>query len=97
MYLKLNNSCKGICKIWGIQILLVVSPNPTSSSLNVASNGKQIKQIRILDKTGVIRKQYSYTSGITNVTINVSDLPADLYNIQAYDGTNWVATKFIKN
>ncbi|MBI3718161.1 MAG: hypothetical protein HY252_06150 [Sphingobacteriales bacterium] len=82
----------------GGPLLLVVSPNPTSSSLNVSlSNGKEIKQIRIVDKVGAIRKQFSYASGGINIILNIADLSADLYNIQAFDGVNWVATKFIKN
>ena len=86
------SSCGG-----GGPLLLVVSPNPTNNSLNITSKSRAFKQIRIIDKTGVIKKQFSYTSGMLNATINVSDLSADLYNIQVFDGTNWTAAKFIKN
>lgn len=75
---------------------LRLSPNPTSSTLTVeALNNNEFTQIRIVDKMGKIKKQYNYAA-TKKVTINVSDLPADVYRIQAFNNNNWTTISFIK-
>ncbi|MBI3718997.1 MAG: alpha/beta hydrolase [Sphingobacteriales bacterium] len=81
----------------GGPLLLVVSPNPSSSSVKVSSGKSSFVQLRVIDKTGIVRKQFNYPSGTNIATINISDLPADVYNILAFDGINWTAVKFLKN
>lgn len=86
------STCSG-----GGPLLLAVSPNPSSSSLNVSANNMSFNKIRIIDKTGMVKKQFNYPPGTNAATINISDLSADVYNLLAFDGVNWTAVKFIKN
>lgn len=77
--------------------ILLVSLNPTGSTLNVETkNNKGFTQLRIFDKMGNLKKQFSYPSGTKRTSINVGNLPSDIYRIQVYDGNKWITTSFIK-
>jgi len=85
-------------------MVLSVSPNPTSGNLKASlfEKGKpekksSIKQIKIVDKSGTTKKQYSYGAGIQDPILNTSDLASDIYTITAFDGKTWTGAKFIKN
>ena len=84
-----------------------VSPNPTNGNIVVSTtegqkqvvkeiNQIKIYQLRIIDQLGNVKKQYRYPGGISNANINISNLPAGVYVIQAYNGKTWEATKFVK-
>jgi hypothetical protein len=72
------------------------SPNPTSGSMTVeTTDNSEFTRLRIVDKNGQIRKQYSYAA-TKKVTLNVSDLPADLYRVQVFINNQWASASFIK-
>jgi hypothetical protein len=84
-----------------------VSPNPTNGNIFISTteepkqrgkglNQVKIYQLRIIDQLGNVKKQYWYPGGITNVNVSTPTLPAGVYVIQAYNGSTWEATKFIK-
>ena len=76
---------------------IAVSPNPSSSQTNVtALNGASFSEIRIIDKLGNIRKQFKFAKETKSGYIDVSELPADIYTIQVFDGKKWTGIKFSK-
>lgn len=77
---------------------IVASPNPTTGDVEITSmsTSTNIKEIRVTDKTGVVKKQFSFNSNSKSVTINISSLPADVYYLQVYDGKEWVSKPIIK-
>ncbi len=78
----------------GMQLML--SPNPTSSTLTVeATNDHKFTKLRIVDKMGQVRKQFSYPPS-KQAIIDVSNLPPDVYRVLAWINNNWVAGSFIK-
>jgi hypothetical protein len=85
----------------------MVSPNPTSGNITISTiqdeketnekyNLVRIYRLNIIDQLGIIKKQYLYPGGITNASINTSNLGAGVYVIHAYNGSTWQSTKFIK-
>lgn len=72
-----------------------VSPNPALSNVIVEGilKNKIIKEIRIIDKIGNIKKQIRYSGNDKKVSINVSNLPNDIYYIQIFDGKVWESKK----
>jgi hypothetical protein len=76
----------------------LVNPNPTTGDLQVTIKGlsKTIKEIQIADKMGNMKKKFTYSKEVNSVRINIADLPADVYIIQVFDGTNWNTKKIIK-
>jgi pimeloyl-ACP methyl ester carboxylesterase len=83
-----------------------VSPNPSkgnvtvsteSQTLSETSNGQdKIYQIKIIDQLGIIKKQFSYSGGITITNINLSNLAVGIYTLQAYNGTIWSSQQIVK-
>lgn len=95
-----GDNCSG-----GTPLSIMLSPNPTTSALNVTlvdkkdqTKQKEIIEIRLVDKMGTVKQKWNYGKGSGNQTrqLNVSNLPTDIYNVMVYDGTTWVAEKFIK-
>lgn len=89
------------CSGGGI-ILLTVNPNPSTGESKISliekgkpENKKDIRQIRILDKSGIVRKKYNYSAGVKNPIVNTSGLSPDVYTIMAHDGEKWTAAKLI--
>ena len=73
-----------------------VSPNPVSSTLTIeTTDNNKFTKLRIIDKIGEVRKQLNYAA-TKKVTLNVSDLPAEVYRIQALVNNNWITVSFIK-
>lgn len=73
-----------------------LSPNPASSTLTIeTTDNRKFTKLRIIDKMGEVRKQLNYTAS-KKITINVSDLPSDVYRIQALVNNNWITLSFIK-
>lgn len=78
----------------GMQLML--SPNPTTSNLTVqTTDDSKFTMLRIVDKMGQVKKQYNYAA-TKKVTLNVADLPPDVYRIQALINNNWATVSFIK-
>ena len=78
-------------------MLLKVSPNPASGFAQIALNkkGLTIREIRIADKTGNVRKQFRFNNGQQTQRISVEALAADLYTIIVYDGRLWHTAKLL--
>jgi hypothetical protein len=83
------------------------SPNPSTGKVTITTSQMQIQseqqsvqtkiyQIKILNQTGIIQKQYSYPGGITSTTISLSNLVAGIYFIQAFNGSVWSSQQVIK-
>ena len=88
---------------WGFR----ATPNPSLGNVTIStiqlatqstesSNQTKIYQIKVIDQYGNVRKQYSYTAGITNTNINLSNLAGGIYIIQAFNGTTWVSQQVLK-
>lgn len=90
---------------------ITASPNPATSDVTIAidkTNGvasenitKNIQKglmykITVTDQSGVLKKQYSYPSGVSNTKINLSGLMKGMYTIQAFDSATWNSVKVIK-
>ena len=65
-----------------------------SASINATT--RKIYKIAVTDFSGKKLKQFEYKSGITRTVINMSDLPAGVYNISAFDGKEWQSKKIQK-
>ncbi|RTL55486.1 MAG: T9SS type A sorting domain-containing protein [Hydrotalea sp. AMD] len=100
------------CGLGGIQILPIriticggfenfasLSPNPTNGDINISTKNKanSIKAIRIIDKSGNLKRVFRNTVNGHSQKINISDLRADIYFIQVFDGIKWWSKKIIKN
>ena len=93
-----TNSC-------GIAPLRVaLSPNPSSSTMQVSlvdkaneTNKRDISEIRVLDKQGILKQRVKYGKGTKQIRLNISALNADVYTILVSDGQTWTTEKFIKN
>jgi lysyl endopeptidase len=70
-----------------------VSPNPSNGIMTVDGQlkNKNIKEIKITDKLGNIKRQIQFSGFEQRVTIDVSFLPTDIYYIQIFDGKIWEA------
>jgi hypothetical protein len=75
-----------------------VSPNPTSGDVQVSATDAttMIKEIRVSDKIGTIKRRFVYNLRNKAVKINLSSLPADVYYLQIFDGTKWSTKSIIK-
>ncbi len=84
----LNDNCNG-----GGFNAFSVSPNPANGNLQVASTDKKtnIKEIRIADRIGNVKRQIRYSGNDNKVFIDVSSLPQDIYYLQVFDGKIWTA------
>ncbi|MDE3236856.1 MAG: T9SS type A sorting domain-containing protein [Bacteroidota bacterium] len=80
----------------GGQFLLKVSPNPTSGMLTVeTTDNEKISQVKLIDKVGNVKKVL--VIGLLNkVMVNVNDLPAGFYEVQALVNKQWRSAKLIK-
>jgi hypothetical protein len=75
-----------------MQLQLVDDPNLIPQN----TQPKQIQKIRVIDKMGQIKKQINGNSS-DRMTINIADLPSDIYTILVYDGKAWLSTQVVKN
>ena len=72
------------------QARIALSPNPSNRSVRVDGIGSQtFNEIRIINKSGILVKSLKVAPNSNFVNINISDLPIDIYNVQAFDGTVW--------
>lgn len=85
-----------------------LSPNPTSNNLNAVVDIQamqqegnnnpawmQIKEIRIYDKFGNMKKRKQYPSGTQSISLIISDLPSDVYNVQLSNGIHTITKSII--
>jgi hypothetical protein len=85
------------CSGGGFENRIAVSPNPSTGTVTMEASEKfSFTQIRVFDKFGAVRKQFNFPKGSKKVTINIGELPTDIYEIQAFDGKEWKAVSFSK-
>ena len=85
-----------------------MSPNPTSNNLSVAVNilemqqnghnnpaWMQIREVKVFDKFGVLRKRKQFGAGTQNIVLPVNDLPNDVYNVHVTNGVHNVIRQII--
>ncbi|MFL5748148.1 MAG: hypothetical protein ACJ751_25975 [Niastella sp.] len=87
--------------------LFAVSPSPASNILNVSvpsvisemaaktSKSTEISEIMIIDKLNNIKKIIKFPAGTKNTTINVSNLPADMYILRIRNIDEWSSQPII--
>ena len=74
-----------------------ISPNPSSTTTTVtALRGSSFTEIKIIDKSGNVRKQFKFAKETKNASIDINELTTDIYTIQAFDGKKWTSIKFSK-
>lgn len=83
------------CGSWSFS----ATPNPASSSLNVAlnedeqaiktGNSMTIQEIQITDKLGKVVKQFKYSTKVSEITLDISSLKQDVYFVRVYNGNEW--------
>ena len=90
-----SEGCSG-----GGMLMLSVSPNPSTGDTRISltekgkpDKKKDIREIKIIDKSGMLKRQYSYGVGAQTPIINVGGLTPDIYTILAFDGNKWTAAK----
>ncbi len=84
----------------------IASPNPSNGNVNISAVQPQglgtgagtvkIYQIKVVDQYGVLKDYYNYPSGVTNTTINLSNLIAGIYTIQSFNGLIWEYKQIVK-
>lgn len=87
----------------------MMSPNPTSNNLTVAVvektstdqktvvvDSQDIREINVVDKTGIIRIKQSYIKGTKQMNMDISSLNPDVYIVNVFDGNLWTPLKLIK-
>lgn len=84
------------------EMMMSLSPNPSSDKTKVSlfekgkpEKKKKILQLKIIDKTGIIRRQYDYGTGVQDPTISVRGLLPDVYTVLAFNGSKWITTKLL--
>ena len=67
-----------------------LSPNPSRINVSVNGVGSQtFDEIRIMNKFGTVVKFLKVATNTKSANINISDLPVDIYTVQAFDGSFW--------
>jgi hypothetical protein len=94
-----SDNCSG-----GMLLRVLATPNPTSNTINVelfegekVKVNKEIKKVKLIDKLGNVKKIVDYGNGNKKITMDISGLPTDIYNISVFDGKFWYNTRLIKN
>jgi len=86
-----------------------ISPNPANSTITVSpkkdnnaaekmsvgGNAPSFKAIEIIDKSGILKRRFAYTGGVTNASIGVSDLPTGVYIVKVLNGKIWESYEII--
>ncbi len=86
---------------------LKVYPNPSITSVTISLKSStednlskivdasvtSIKEIRIIDKVGLVKRIHKFSNGSNKQTISVLGLPTDVYTAMVFDGTKWTSTK----
>ena len=90
---------------------LIVSPNPSPTSVNItlvenstsliqsnsSTNQKDIHEVQLINKQGVLVKRQQYPPLTKFVSLDISNLDLDIYTVRVFDGTQWYSEQIIKN
>ena len=71
--------------------LFAMSPNPASENVTIdgRQKNKSIKEVKIIDKIGNVKKIVKYSGDQKLVNLNISELSSNIYFIKIYDGQKW--------
>jgi len=102
---RVTNSCDagGSPAIKNVQVncgfVMNAVPNPSSGDITITTEltgalkmttpQDRIYKLEIIDLYGNIKRKFSFTSGITNMKINIGDLVSGTYIIHAFNGKVW--------
>ena len=79
---------------------LSVAPNPVNTtfvlSLKSEKNTHVIKEVVIKNKNGKELKRTKFNNMSKMQTINIQNLPVDVYIVEAFNGVKWLSIKIIK-
>ncbi len=85
-----------ICGYYETQSNVELFPNPARDQVTInlkQINGKQttgqltdIREVKIMDKLGAVKKLMKYAASTKKISINVSNLPLNIYYIEVSDG-----------
>ncbi len=94
-YLTVNSTASGIAQLTQTANVLVMSPNPAKSELNISSD-LSIAKLVIIDALGkvVISQDVNYAN---QVTLDIRNLEKGIYFLQATEGSKMITKKFIKD
>jgi bacillolysin len=84
---------------------LVISPNPATNDvvISLLSNETKtgsgvsnfISKIKVIDKMGIIKKQFVFSNKKASQLIKIAGLRADTYVIQAFTGNQWLSGQLL--
>jgi hypothetical protein len=73
--------------------VVVVTTNTTSPGIKKLQEKHDIREVRIIDKTGKLLRKQSFPAGTTTATINVEDFKPDIYILQIGNGKTFETRK----
>jgi hypothetical protein len=76
-----------------------MAPNPAINSVTVSLDPDSknfIKEVRVQDKTGKVRKLIRPSAAGKSVSLDLSDLAPDVYFVRIFDGNKWTVQRIIK-
>ncbi len=86
-------------------LTVLATPNPANNNVTIAlvsqetgtkrSTMNVIEQIRITDKTGMQKRQFSFKSRNSSQNISLSGLVPDTYVVQVFNGEQWLSSKLL--
>jgi lysyl endopeptidase len=97
VYVRRLNSC-GYSSNFSVNVsfdpycsFFMISPNPAKNNISIdgQKSKKNIKEVRIIDKTGQVKKTVRYSTNIQRVNLDISGLVPDVYYIKIFDGKTW--------
>ena len=97
----LNSTCHALAVIAPDPATNIVTVSTTSTSQLKSSATTttelswKIYQIKILNQQGNLLKTYSYPSGISTISVDVSSLSNGTYTLQMYDNSNWTSQQIV--
>ena len=79
---------------------LSISPNPVTGlftvSLKDVNKANPIKEISLHNRNGKEFKRVKFGDGKSQQSLNIQNLPPDIYIIRVFDGEKWFSDKIIK-
>jgi len=97
------NRCSSVAASQSGNVSVAVSPNPasnvvvitahTTNSALKASEKQDIREVRIIDKTGKLLRKQSFPAGTTSANIHVESFKPDIYILQIGDGKTFTTRK----
>lgn len=79
---------------------LSVAPNPVAGSfavsLNTDSKKAFIKEVIVQNRYGTQMKRIKFSNDRKSQTVDIQNLPTDIYIVQVFDGEKWLSEKIVK-